>query len=174
MFTSPLAISRRSENLSIAAAKCSRRFAKKFGFCLAITKRTTILVSYAGDSASWTSIARYVRIGSTTWAGLGYSNITPFNTPGEYTDEQIREALAAFDGLSPLYLVAHVPPKDSHLDEFAPGQHGGSPALRAWVEHEQPLYLFCGHIHECAGHSDQIGRTKCFNVGKAGYTLDVE
>jgi Icc-related predicted phosphoesterase len=38
----------------------------------------------------------------------------------------------------------------------------------------QPLYLFCGHIHECAGRSDQIGRTQCFNVGKAGYTLEVE
>jgi hypothetical protein len=118
---------------------------------------------------------RQVRqIGSTKWAGLGYSNITPFNTPGEYTEEQIQEALAAFDGLSPLYLVAHVPPKNSQLDEFAPGQHGGSPALSAWLERAQPLYLFCGHIHECAGRSDQIGRTKCFNVGKAGYTLEVE
>jgi Icc-related predicted phosphoesterase len=118
---------------------------------------------------------RQVRqIGATNWAGLGYSNITPFNTPGEYTEEQIQEALAVFDGLSPLYVVAHVPPKDSQLDEFAPGQHGGSPALRAWVERVQPLYLFCGHIHECAGRSDQIGRTQCFNVGKAGYTLEVE
>jgi Icc-related predicted phosphoesterase len=118
---------------------------------------------------------RQVRqIGSTKWAGLGYSNITPFNTPGEYTEEQIQEALAAFDGLSPLYLVAHVPPKNSQLDEFAPGQHGGSPALSTWLERAQPLYLFCGHIHECAGRSDQIGRTQCFNVGKAGYTLEVE
>ena len=118
---------------------------------------------------------RQVRqIGSTNWAGLGYSNITPFNTPGEYTEEQIQEALAEFDGLSPLYVVAHVPPKNSQLDEFAPGQHGGSPALSAWVERVQPLYLFCGHIHECEGRSDQIGRTQCFNVGKAGYTLEVE
>jgi len=113
------------------------------------------------------------KIGSTTWAGLGYSNITPFNTPGEYTEDQIREALAAFDGLSPLYLVAHVPPQGSRLDEFAPGKHGGSPALRSWLEREQPLFLFCGHIHECAGRSDQIGATKCFNVGKAGYTLEI-
>ncbi len=118
---------------------------------------------------------RQVRqIGATTWAGLGYSNITPFKTPGEYTEAQIQEALGAFDNLSPLYLVAHVPPKDSQLDEFAPGQHGGSPTLRAWIAHAQPDYLFCGHIHECAGKSDRIGRTKCFNVGKAGYTLEVD
>jgi uncharacterized protein len=114
------------------------------------------------------------QIGATKWAGLGYSNITPFNTPGEYTEEQIREALAAFDALSPNYVVAHVPPKDSHLDEFAPGKHGGSPALRAWLDQTQPIYLFCGHIHECAGRSDVIGATKCFNVGKAGYMLEVD
>ena len=27
--------------------------------------------------------------GATYWAGLGYSNPTPFNTPGEYTEEEI-------------------------------------------------------------------------------------
>jgi len=117
---------------------------------------------------------RQVRnIGDTQWAGLGYSNITPFHTPGEYTEEEIRDALRAFDGIAPLYVVAHVPPRDSNLDEFAPGKHGGSPTLRAWIERTQPRYLFCGHIHECAGRSDVIGATKCFNVGKAGYALDV-
>jgi Icc-related predicted phosphoesterase len=117
---------------------------------------------------------RQVReIGATKWAGLGYSNITPFHTPGEYTEAQIGEALAAFVGESPLYLVAHVPPYGTRLDEFSAGKHGGSPTLRAWVERAQPEYLFCGHIHECAGHADTIGRTKCFNVGKSGYLLEV-
>ena len=45
------------------------------------------------------------------WAGLGYSNITPFNTPGEYSEEEIAAALAAFDGIKPLYLVVHFPPQ---------------------------------------------------------------
>ena len=112
-------------------------------------------------------------LGPAKWAGLGYSNITPFHTPGEYTEEQIRDALSAFDGIAPLYLVAHAPPRDSRLDEFAPGKHAGSSALRGWLEVNQPRYLFCGHIHECAGRSDQIGATKCFNVGKAGYTLEI-
>jgi len=113
------------------------------------------------------------RLGATNWAGLGYSNITPFNTPGEYNEEQIAEAVSAFDGLAPLYLVAHVPPRDSNLDEFVAGKHAGSPALRAWVEREKPEYLFCGHIHECAGRTDLIGGTKCFNVGKAGYVVEI-
>lgn len=121
-----------------------------------------------------TDFHRQVRqLGSTNWAGLGYSNPTPFDTPGEYTEEQITEALVAFNGLAPLYLVVHFPPYGTKLDEFAPGKHAGSHALREWVELEQPEMLFCGHIHECAGKGDQLGRTRCFNVGKAGYLLDL-
>ena len=113
------------------------------------------------------------QLGSSYFGGLGYSNPTPFNTPGEYTEEQLAAALDAFRNHSPLYLVVHAPPYGSKLDEFAPGKHAGSHAVREWVEREQPEMLFCGHIHECGGKSDQIGRTRCFNVGKRGYMLDL-
>jgi len=116
---------------------------------------------------------RVIQTGPTPWAGLGYSNITPFKTPGEYTEEQISEALAEFNGIAGLNLVIHVPPHNTRLDEFAPGKHAGSTALRTWVEREQPPYLFCGHIHETAGLSDQLGATQCINVGKEGYLLEV-
>lgn len=111
--------------------------------------------------------------GQTFWAGLGYSNVTPFNTPGEYSEDEIAAALAAFEGKKPLYLVVHFPPRDTNLDEFAPGKHAGSPALREWVERNQPTFLFCGHIHESAGLRDQIGATQCINVGKKGYTIEI-
>jgi uncharacterized protein len=111
--------------------------------------------------------------GTTQWAGLGYSNITPFNTPGEYTEEEIAKALVPFENIKPLYLVVHFPPLGTRLDEFAAGKHAGSPTLREWVDRVQPLYLFCGHIHECAGRSDRLGGTQAFNVGKKGYTLEV-
>jgi Icc-related predicted phosphoesterase len=113
------------------------------------------------------------RLGTTHWAGLGYSNPTPFNTPGEYTEEEIAEALAAFDGLEPLYLVVHFPPAGTRLDEVAPRRHAGSRVLREWVERVQPVHLFCGHIHECAGRRDRLGQTPCVNVGKAGYLLEL-
>jgi len=111
--------------------------------------------------------------GRSTWAGLGYSSITPFATPGEYTEDEFAEALAAFDGISNLYLVAHCPPRNSRLDEFAPGKHGGSSALRAWIERAKPSYVFCGHIHETAGLSERLGPTQCINVGKQGYTIEI-
>jgi len=111
--------------------------------------------------------------GKTHWAGLGYSNITQFDTPGEYSEEEIAKALSGFDQLKPLYLVVHFPPYGTKLDEYAPGKHAGSPALREWVGRIQPLYLFCGHIHETAEKSDLLGTTKCINVGKHGYTFEL-
>lgn len=117
---------------------------------------------------------RQVRsLGATHWAGLGYSNITPFDTPGEYSEDEIARALSEFEGIQPLYLVVHFPPHGTPLDEFAPGKHAGSPTLRAWVERVQPVYLFCGHIHEGARRRDRIGATECINVGKLGYTLEI-
>ena len=112
-------------------------------------------------------------LNGTNWAGLGYSNITPFKTPGEYSEDEIAAALAPFAGLEKLYLVVHFPPLNTTLDEYAPGQHAGSPTLRTWVEKEKPLYLFCGHIHETAGMTDRLGTTQCINVGKEGYTIEV-
>jgi Icc-related predicted phosphoesterase len=111
--------------------------------------------------------------GTTHWAGLGYSNITPFKTPGEYSEQEIASALAKFEGRAPLYLVIHVPPYGSKLDEFAPQKHAGSTALREWVERVQPTYIFCGHIHETAGFTDRIGATTCINVGKDGFLLEI-
>ena len=107
------------------------------------------------------------------FAGLGYSNITPFKTPGEYPEDEIANALRPFEACAPLYLVIHVPPYNTKLDEFAPGKHAGSPAAREWVERVQPAQLFCGHIHETAGATDRIGATQCRNVGKQGCLLEI-
>jgi Icc-related predicted phosphoesterase len=126
------------------------------------------------DKFGFTDFHRGLRkIGNSNWAGLGYSNITPFKTPGEYSETEIALALAAFDGVPELHLVVHFPPYDTKLDEYAPGQHAGSPTLRAWVEREKPVALYCGHIHETAGLSDRLGSTECFNVGKQGHVVEI-
>jgi Icc-related predicted phosphoesterase len=113
------------------------------------------------------------RIGNFHVAGLGYSNITPFQTPGEYTEETLAEKLAAFAGVAPLMLVCHCPPYRSMLDRIVNFRHAGSTAIRAFIEREKPEYFFCGHIHEAAGVAERIGETKCMNVGKSGFLLDL-
>ncbi len=114
------------------------------------------------------------REGVVNLAGLGYSNLTPFHTPGEFTEDEIAKELAAFEGIAPpLEMIVHFPPRGSKLDEVMFGRHVGSETLRGWVERARPRRLYCGHIHECAGKRDTLGATECFNVGKAGYLLEL-
>jgi len=117
---------------------------------------------------------RSFEVGRWKVAGLGYSSPTPFDTPGEYTEQQLAERLAKFAGLSPLVLVCHAPPYQTELDQIRTGLHAGSKAVRDFIEHQQPDYFFCGHIHEAEGREIAIGRTRAHNVGKKAYLLELD
>lgn len=106
-------------------------------------------------------------------AGLGYSNGTPFNTPGEYSEEQLAERLNLFRHLSPLVLICHCPPKDTPLDGAKDGPHFGSLAVREFIDAYEPVRFFSGHIHETEGVDCMIGHTRGVNAGKRGYLLDL-
>lgn len=106
-------------------------------------------------------------------AGLGYSNPTPFNTPGEYGEPELAARLGKFDGLNPLVLICHCPPKGTKLDQAREGQHFGSTSVREFIDRNQPVYFYCGHIHEAAGAEDTIGKTRGWNVGKRGAILEL-
>jgi Icc-related predicted phosphoesterase len=107
-------------------------------------------------------------------AGLGYSNPTPFHTPGEYSEEVIAEKLAPFATLDPLVLVCHAPPYGTALDEMRAGMHAGSKSVRDFIDRYQPAHFFCGHIHEAEGVEIEMGRTRARNVGKKGYLLELD
>jgi hypothetical protein len=107
-------------------------------------------------------------------AALGYSNPTPFNTPGEYSEEELAGRLAKFSSAPPEVLICHAPPKNTKLDRAGEGQHFGSTAVRDFIEKAQPQCFYCGHIHEAAGQEDVLGRTHGWNVGKRGRVLDLD
>ncbi len=117
---------------------------------------------------------RHMEVGRWHVAGLGYSNPTPFETPGEYSEPQLAERLERFSALSPLVLICHTPPYGTALDQIRPGLHAGSVAVRNFIENHQPEYFFCGHIHEAEGVSAEIGKTRAWNVGKKGYLLELD
>jgi hypothetical protein len=106
--------------------------------------------------------------------GLGYSNPTPFDTPGEYSEEELATRLHAFDGVKPMIAVCHAPPWGTALDRITNLKHVGSRSMREFIEREQPRFFFCGHIHEAAGAQDTLGITSAMNVGKKGYLLDLD
>ncbi len=116
---------------------------------------------------------KYFEAGGWHVAGLGYSNPTPFNTPGEYRDEEIAARLQPFADLNPLVLVCHCPPHRTALDRAARGLHFGSSAVREFLERIQPAWFLCGHIHEAAGVQTTIGSTRGVNAGKKGFLLEL-
>ena len=117
---------------------------------------------------------RHIQVGKWQVAGLGYSNPTPFNTPGEYSEAQLTDRLRKFADLSPLVLICHAPPYGTALDQVRRGLHAGSHAVREFIETRQPEYFFCGHIHEAEGVAIEMGRTRAKNVGKKGHLLELD
>lgn len=114
-----------------------------------------------------------IQVDGVNIAGLGYSSPTPFNTPGEYNEEELASRLEKFASLTPLVLICHAPPWNTTLDQVRDGLHAGSHAVREFIEKYHPRDFFCGHIHEAEGGTEQIGSTRAHNVGKRGYLLEL-
>ena len=112
--------------------------------------------------------------------GLGFSPTTPFNTPGEYPEEQfelwLRETISQEPHLPDAenwIFVSHTPPYDTKCDKLTNGIPVGSKAIRRFIERYQPTYCLCGHIHEAVG-TDSLRKTTVINPGAfsdGGYIL---
>lgn len=122
--------------------------------------------------------ARLVQ-GKVCLIGAGGSNITPFHTPAEFSESEIKEILmrAYNQGREyitlaeplnrrriPMILISHAPPWNTKVDRLANGRHVGSAAVRAFIETCQPDLCITGHIHEAKGE-DTIGATRIINPG---------
>ncbi len=96
--------------------------------------------------------------------GFGFSNPTPFHTPGELKDDEIYRQLSKLDIDSKTVLLVHAPPYGL-LDEIK-GNHVGSQAIRKVIEEKQPYIVLCGHLHEVIG-VERLGKTLIVNVPAA-------
>lgn len=100
--------------------------------------------------------------------GVGGSNYTPFNTPIEYSEAEIKEfILAGYEKVKNAELkifVTHAPPLDTETDVVSRDNHVGSSSVRSFIEDFQPDLCITGHIHESSG-KDIIGRTLILNPG---------
>jgi uncharacterized protein len=131
---------------------------------------------------------RIVDLGSYTMLSLGYSNLTPFNSPRELDEDELYRRIETMatriDDQSSCIFNLHVPPYDSQLDSApqldedltvvtAAGQPKmipvGSTAVRELIERFQPVLALHGHVHESRG-ATRIGRTLCINPGSDYHT----
>lgn len=109
--------------------------------------------------------------------GCGGSNITPMDTPTEFSDEDLGRFLAAghatIQGMARRIMICHAPPFATRVDRLMNGTPVGSPAVRSFIEAHQPDVAVVGHIHEGRG-TDRIGHTLVLNAGAlrdGGYVL---
>ena len=131
-------------------------------------------VSYAPDGL--------LDLGEFTLVSLGWSNITPWQTNRECTEEALAGKLAvvheAADPSRTIFNI-HVPPYDCGLDlaprldeslqiQLVGGQPDmvpvGSPSVAESIAAYQPLLSLHGHIHEGRGMT-KTGRTVVLNPG---------
>lgn len=93
--------------------------------------------------------ARRIEVDDCTFVGLGGSSPTPFHTPFEVSEDEIRSALTPLMGPG-VILVTHDAPR-GHLD-VVPGRGSvGSIAIREIVEEFSPIFSIFGHLHENPG-----------------------
>jgi len=100
---------------------------------------------------------KVVSVNNIKIGGVGGSNPTPFNTPFELEENELKEMLKEFECD---IAVIHTPPY-GYFDWIA-GKSVGSTAVKDWMIERKPKILICAHIHEYEG------------VAKAGDTLIVK
>jgi uncharacterized protein len=100
-------------------------------------------------------------VGPLSFAGFGggprYSK-----RGNEWTEEEAEHQLERLPAAD--VLLTHSPPAGVN-DEPDDPVHRGSPALRAWVEHNQPRWLLHGHtLPSPAGRVTRLGPTRVVHV----------
>jgi uncharacterized protein len=90
---------------------------------------------------------------------------TPWDWSYDLTEEEAEEKLAACP--EGAVLAIHSPPK-GHLDSGL-----GSEAILRAIEEKRPRVAICGHIHQCAGQTAEIGPTRVLNVGPDGTFVEL-
>jgi Icc-related predicted phosphoesterase len=140
----------------------------------------------AGSAVVENADGRVVDLGDHELLGLGWANVTPFNSPRELPEEELEARLEALIGTmrapARSIFAIHCPPVNTGLD-MAPRlreQDGelrvvaaaghtvmepvGSVAVRRVIERHQPLLGAHGHVHESRAVA-KVGRSLCFNPG---------
>lgn len=118
---------------------------------------------------------RCVNVGGIYYIGIGGSNRTPFNTPNEYSEEELYFRFTNTvknikeDIKDRFILITHAPPLNTMADRTT-DSNVGSASIRRIVEEYSPVLVACGHIHEgrCI---DKIGSTYIVNPSPRSFFI---
>ena len=104
------------------------------------------------------------RIGNYLFLGHGGGGFSRYDTEFERVSKKFRKEIKEDDKV---ILITHGPPFRTNLDKVGK-DHVGNKSYRKFIESNKVDLAISGHIHETAGASDVIGRTKLLNPGPFG------
>jgi Icc-related predicted phosphoesterase len=125
---------------------------------------------------------RTIELGPYQVLSYGWSNVTPWNSPRELSEDELETRIEALtDDLEPgrpTIFNLHVPPYGTRIDDapqiradlsLVGGSSAtmvpvGSTAVRRLIERHAPMLGLHGHIHESRGIA-RLARTTCLNPG---------
>jgi Icc-related predicted phosphoesterase len=122
--------------------------------------------------------ANKVEIDGITFVGFGGSNLTPFNTIFEHSEDvifrELNDLMESNKGKSTI-LMTHCPPK-GYRDEVVGRGNMGCEAIARIVKKYKPRLVISGHIHEAYGIDDIGDDTIVVNpgAGKDGRAAIIE
>ncbi len=110
--------------------------------------------------------------------GCGGSTPTPFNTPSEISETDIKKYLThgyiKVKDAKWKIMVCHTPPKDTVIDVIRSGLHVGSSVVRGFIVQYKPDVCISGHIHESRGR-EMLVNTIILNAGmfRDGWYIEI-
>lgn len=113
-----------------------------------------------------------LKIGKVGLFGMGGASIGPFPVGEDEILETLKKNHEQIKDVKTKIMVTHAHPKDSLIEKMS--NFSGSPSIKKAIEDFKPDLHLCGHIHECEGMEEKMGRTKVINVGKKGKIIEVK
>ncbi|NPV60286.1 MAG: metallophosphoesterase [Actinobacteria bacterium] len=106
-----------------------------------------------------------VEIGGRSFGFVHGALYSPFMMPAEMDDEAYGSRLRELGPVD--VLCTHIPPRleEAVFDVVAGRPVEGSASLLAYVEENQPGFLYHGHVHQPAQRELRVGRTRVINAG---------
>ncbi len=111
-----------------------------------------------------------LKVGDVGFFGAGHANVGPHMIDDKELFQLIQKSYNYVKDAKTKVLVTHVHSAGSLVEKMS---FEGSSAVKKAIELFKPDLHLCGHIHECEGIEETIGKTKSINVGKGGKIIDI-
>ncbi len=111
-----------------------------------------------------------LKIGNIGLFGMGGATIGPFPVSEEEILETLKKNYDKIKDAKTKIMVTHSHPSGSLIEKMS---FPGSTSVKKAIDYFKPDLHLCGHIHECEGMEEVLGKTKVINVGKKGKIIEI-